>query len=217
MVGNFRELGEPGLFGLRGSYEIAGLRFGAGYVRDGNQYASYRDADDHGVPDYSDATEAVQPWRVLTIPAEYRDHTDEFVMSYFDRTYEIERTTTMLDQTGTLQLVPRSLRLLANSVAARGYFADLNLDLWNLVTVYGAYSSMTPKDDDEAPDVRSLSARGRLNVDRVPKISDLSAYYQQSNVEKLFDVESESTLYGLRIGYEMAPGVNLFMKYRWTF
>jgi len=54
-LANFREIDEPGLLGLRGSYPVLGkLRLGAGLVYDGNLYAGMRDADDDGVPDELD-------------------------------------------------------------------------------------------------------------------------------------------------------------------
>ena len=303
MFNNFRELDDPGLFGARASYPLGGLRLGAALVMDGNQYASYHDTDDDGVPDeldrfpdsddasvmgelqdlynsnpdsydglqdvfgwpdpgdlgmpvpdYSDAKEDVKawsvdvgypfldeklivyaqfaqfvdygtgfampgllfkPWPILTLTAEYRDYNDQFVPSYFSRTYEIERYTTSVDNGGNLVLVPRSLSELAVARAASGIYADFNIDLFNLLTVFGAYSSMKPK--DAGVDSKSLYGSAKLNVDRVPKISELSAYYQQTNVEKILDLWTESSLYGARVGYEMSPGVNLILNYRWTF
>jgi len=54
-LANFRELDQPGLFGLRASYAFLGkLRFGATFVQDGNLFAGIKDDDGDFVPNEFD-------------------------------------------------------------------------------------------------------------------------------------------------------------------
>ena len=76
---------------------------------------------------------------------------------------------------------------------------------------------MKPKNADEGVDANSLRGVAGLNMAKIPKLSELSAYYQQTRVKRLFDLKTPSALHGIRLGYEMAPGVNLVMHWRTSY
>ncbi len=156
-----------------------------------------------------------QPLQQLRLGMEYRYYTDEFIPGYFDRTYELTRYTVIeVDGNDTLQT--REAGVLAVAKAAQGVYADLTFQLFNLLQGHVAYSSMHPL--DEGNHTNSLYGTAGLNLTRLPKLKELSAYYYQANVRTLFRLEVDSLpIWGYRIGYEVANGVNLRLDYRYTY
>ncbi|MCA9782169.1 MAG: hypothetical protein KDC10_06575 [Calditrichaeota bacterium] len=152
-----------------------------------------------------------QPLHWLSAGLEYRDYGDQFIGEFFDRSYDLERT--VFD--GDSVLTKREA--LRTAVAMSGYYADARANVFNLATVFAAYTSMKPKTDTSVDDQNSLRAAAALNMAKVPKLSELSAYYQQTRVKRLFDLKTPSALHGIRLGYEMAPGVNLVMHWRTSY
>ena len=57
----------------------------------------------------------------------------------------------------------------------------------------------------------------KLNLSYVPKLTDFTAYYQQTNVKSLFDLKTPSTFHGVYLGYEMAEGAALRLHWRTTY
>jgi hypothetical protein len=152
-----------------------------------------------------------QPLYWLSAGLEYRDYGDEFTGEFFDRSYDLERTLFLGDSVYTKE------ERLRNAVAMSGFYADARANLFNFASVFAAYTTMSPKDDDTVDDQQSLRASAGLNMAKVPKLSELSAYYQQTQVKSLFDLKTPSALHGFRVGYEMAPGVNLVMHWRTSY
>ena len=60
----------------------------------------------------------------------------------------------------------------------------------------------------------SFNAVLTLNTDHIPKFSEASAYYQHNNDQDPFKIESENTILGYRIGWEVSKGVSLIWDYR---
>jgi len=63
---------------------------------------------------------------------------------------------------------------------------------------------------------RSFTASVSLNADKIPKLSEASAYYQRNNDENPFDFGNPSvnTILGYRMGYEVSKGVSLIWDFR---
>ena len=67
LVANLRELSNPGLLGIRGTYNIIGqLKIGVTAIYDGDQFAGLRDRDGDGVPDAVDDFPDNNLWSVDT-------------------------------------------------------------------------------------------------------------------------------------------------------
>lgn len=155
-----------------------------------------------------------RPFPFLEAGAEYRVWGKRFIGEFFDRSYDIERTLFVDDGQGGVLLTKRSL--LEHAPAMKGWFADARASIFNILTVYAAYNTMKP-DEAGYDDWNSLWADASLNLSKVPKLTELGAYYTQSGVKSLFDLRTPSTAHGIRLGYEMAPGAELRLNWRTTY
>ncbi len=174
-----------------------------------------------GFSDYGSGIAPGIRWRPLhwlSAGLEYRDYGDEFIGEFFDRSYDLERT--YFSANGDTLYTKEEL--LRTAPAMSGFYADAHANLFNILNLFAAYTSMKPKEQTilvdgaaiQTVDSNSLRAVAGLNMARIPKLSELSAYYQQTNVEKLFELKTPSALHGVRLGYEMAPGVSLLLHWR---
>jgi len=155
------------------------------------------------------------PFPSLTMGAEYRFYSDEFLPEYFDRTYELTRST-VIEEGGGRTLASREATMLDNAKAAQGVYASVRFRLLSLLQANLAYSSMHPI--DEGSHTNSIWASAGLSMARIPKLTELSAYYHQANVKKMFVLEPDALpIWGYRVGYEIAGGVNLMLNYRYTY
>lgn len=156
-----------------------------------------------------------RPFSFLEAGAEYRIWGEEFIGEFFDRSYDLERTYMLVDQnTGADSLYTKRQRL-ADAPAMKGWFADARASIFNIVTVYAAYNTMKP-DKANIDDWNSLFADASLNLAKVPKLTELGAYYSQSGQIDLFE-NTASTATGVRLGYEMAPGAEMRLNWRTTY
>jgi hypothetical protein len=142
--------------------------------------------------------------------AEYRVWGEQFIGEFFDRSYDLERSLFKADSLYSKK------ELLKHAPAMKGFYADAHFNAFNLITASAAWNSMTP-DEGDTEDWNSLRAQASLNLAKVPKLSELSAYYQQVGVESLFELKSESTVHGIRLGYEIAPGANMNLNWQTSY
>ena len=68
----------------------------------------------------------------------------------------------------------------------------------------------------ETDTVNSFVAALSLNADRIPKLSEATAYYQRTNDSNPFDFANPSvnTVLGYRLGYELGKGISVIWDYR---
>ena len=143
---------------------------------------------------------------------EYRDYGSEFIGDFFSSTYDLERSVVVSD--GSIR---NKTAELAAAKATSGYYFDFHANILNLAYLEAAYSSMKPKDGGSLEDSNSLFAQAGINPDALPMISELSAYYTQTNVDKIFDLKTPSTVHGYRFGYAMSGGASLVFHWRTTY
>jgi len=63
-----------------------------------------------------------------------------------------------------------------------------------------------------------LFADVSINPVFIPKVNRASLFYQQTNVDDVFDFEkTPSTLIGYAIGYEIAPSITLLIRSQQTY
>ncbi|MFQ6617376.1 MAG: hypothetical protein ACE5QV_01700, partial [Fidelibacterota bacterium] len=149
---------------------------------------------------------------------EYRYFTKEFLAGYFNQVYDIQRVRLIEDPLNPKTLIPQTkseymLEPIRESMS--GIFAGADINVMDIVSVYGAFQDMKSGDVVD----RSLYATATLNPVFIPKITTATAFYQQTNVEDVFDfnVKTESTILGYKIGYAVAPRVTLLVTYRETY
>ena len=66
----------------------------------------------------------------------------------------------------------------------------------------------------DTTEFNSFNAVLALNTENIPKFSVASAYYQNNNDKDPFKIESENSVLGYRIGWEVSKGVSLIWDYR---
>ncbi len=146
--------------------------------------------------------------------AEYRSYGKKFLGNWFNRTYDIERAE-LLDSV-TVQTKEQKL-LIAVTEPLTGVFGGAALDLLDMFTFSASYSRMKST-GDAALTYESLIGDVSINPVFIPKVNKASLFYQQTNVENVFDFEkTPSTLFGYLIGYEIAPSVSLQIRFQQTY
>ena len=87
----------------------------------------------------------------------------------------------------------------------------------DMFTISASFSRMKSSGDSKLT-FESLYGDLSINPVFIPKINKASLFYQQTNVENVFDFENTpSTLFGYLIGYEIAPSVSLQIRSQQTF
>jgi len=153
----------------------------------------------------------------LFLRAEYRSYQSEFVGNYFNRTYDLERVfmTTLSD--GSVTAVTKDTLLKTIVDPLTGVFGGASLDMLGMFTLAASYSSMS-SGNDSLPKLQSLFADVSLNTVFIPKINRASLFYQQTNVDNVFDWEkTPSTIIGYAIGYEIAPSITVLYRSQQTY
>jgi hypothetical protein len=156
-----------------------------------------------------------RPFHFLQAGAEYRVWGEQFIGDFFNRTYDLERTIFRQDPVNGDSLYTRE-EWLKHAPAMKGLYADARLSLFNILTVNAAWNTMKP-DDGGVDDWNSLWADAGLNMAKVPKLKEVSAYYTQVGAKSLFELKNESTVHGVRLGYELAPGAVMRLDWRTSY
>ena len=151
--------------------------------------------------------------------AEYRIFQKEFMGEFFDMAYETERvvwsdTATWIDPEGYPKqgnYITKSQTLASYNETAQGIYAEAGLYLFNIIDVFGAYQKMSYGGDLPTS---NLYARAALNTSFIPKVSLAEAYYHQPNADKIFTTDSNGTVLGWRVGFEVGSGVSLIYDNR---
>lgn len=134
--------------------------------------------------------------------AEYRIFEEEFMSDFFNMAYETERV--VWDEQ-LEEYVTKEQRLIGLP-AAQGYYADAGVNFFNIIDIFAAYSQMNY---GEGRPGKSFYLKADLTTSWVPKLSVAQAYFQQPNAEKLFTRESDGTVLGYKVGFEMGQGISL--------
>lgn len=163
---------------------------------------------------YAQAAQIVDYGRGYTFPgivftmgpfhagAEYRIFEKEFRGDYFDMSYETNRV--FYDETDSSYHTREST--LSGVPSANGIWADVGATLFSLVELYGSYQNMSYDGGESTQSVyASAGLMGRL----IPKITIAQAYFQQPDADKLFTTDSDGTVVGYKVGYEIGQGVSL--------
>ncbi len=143
---------------------------------------------------------------------EYRDYQDQFMGEFFDRSYDLERV--YVNETGTELLTKREKLETAQSMY--GIYADAKINIFNFVEFFAAYTTLKAKNSGH-DDSNSLYAQLSLKPKVIPKIASFTAYYQQNNVDSLFEEKTPSTFHGAYFGYKIGENAQLRFHWRTTY
>ena len=145
---------------------------------------------------------------------EFRIKNGYFVPQFFDQSYDISRVVPEYID-GSAVIKTKDMTLFADSsmnVGLIGHFGSISADMFGFGSLYGSYTNMTSETDT----VNSFVAALSLNAERIPKLSEATAYYQRTNDSNPFDFANPSvnTVLGYRLGYELGKGISVIWDYR---
>ncbi len=134
--------------------------------------------------------------------AEYRIFAKKFRGEYFDMSYETGRVIwdEVLDSLRTKESTLDSLP------SAQGIWADAGMTFFGLLDIYGSFQNMSY---DGGESTKSIYTSAGLKGGLIPKITVAEAYFQQPDAKKLFNTDSDGTVVGYKIGYEIGQGVSI--------
>ena len=147
---------------------------------------------------------------------EYRMQSANFVFSYWDQAYDLNRA---IAKNGGI--VTKESQLFKYG-KLNGLFLNMNSSIMNLLVIDFSYQNMSGevwKDDMFYDDSnQTLIGKISLNTKNIAKVDLAEAFYQQSNVLNPFDFDpNESTLSGYNLGFEVSSGMTLVYKNRTTY
>ena len=170
-------------------------------------------------PNYSGKSFSVPGLRAslfnfLQLSYEFRIKDGYFVPQFFDKSYDINRVVPEYID-GSAIVKTKDMTLFADSSMKEGlvgHFGSISADAFGFGSLYGSYTNMTSETDT----VNSFVAALTLNAERIPKLSEATAFYQRTNDKNPFDFKNPSvnTVMGYRLGYDLGKGISVIMDYR---
>lgn len=148
---------------------------------------------------------------------EYRNFQDKFLSSYFDQTYELERVKFRRgpSPTDSIEIITKKEETLDKYPALKGIYSALGFSLLDMINFQAIYQDLRGSPGD-----RSFSAQANLYPIALPKMEKLtkvSGFYRQYHVEELFELRTESTVWGYQLGYRISPGLTLLVTQQTTY
>lgn len=147
----------------------------------------------------------------LTVTAEYRMQSEEFLFGYFNHTYELERCQ-IQDVGGIPVAVRKQDTLRAITQEMDGYLAGLSFNLFNYITMSGQFQDMKGDDIEK----KSLYGDIVINNKVISYLPTVKGYYAQNNVDRLTEWRTPSTLLGYIVQMNMS-GTTLAVNNQYTF
>ncbi|OGU55805.1 MAG: hypothetical protein A2V66_01320 [Ignavibacteria bacterium RBG_13_36_8] len=140
---------------------------------------------------------------------ERRFNGDNYIPSYFNSFYEIERFNL---NTNTGDVTSKIQRLKAVGSVGNGYYGELLVSLLNTFHVYGSYQRL-----DNNPQSGILHLSSEIALAGIPYVA--RAGYDKINIKNesdLFKLDDRSYLYA-EFGYKPMAYIIVSMVYHWTF
>jgi hypothetical protein len=139
--------------------------------------------------------------------------TDQYIPSYFDAFYELDRYALAVDTAGVVtNFATKAQQLAATKSPGPGYFGSLLVDVLGTIQVEGSYQRL---DMDPNSGILHL---GTNTGNKIPLIFVSAGYdkkYITSNTD-MFTLDDRSMLYA-EVGYKPYPFMIVSTVYTWTF
>ncbi|HSP86706.1 MAG TPA: hypothetical protein VLN45_01120, partial [Ignavibacteriaceae bacterium] len=145
-----------------------------------------------------------------TAKLERRFNGDEYIPSYFNSFYEIERFKVLNKETGEFQSKARLLSGLKNN--DDGWYGELGINALGLLYIIGSYQRL-----DKTPNSGILHLGTEVAPEEAPFV--LRAGYDKINIRSekdLFTLDDRSYLF-TELGYKPYPFMVVSLVYHWTF
>ncbi|HOT37222.1 MAG TPA: hypothetical protein PLT86_11220 [Candidatus Latescibacteria bacterium] len=147
---------------------------------------------------------------------EYRHLRDEFQPEYFNSWYDHTRATVSADS-GVITLKDASLNALAGQTL-NGVFGDASVRVPLLGEASAQYQYLHGPTNQQRLSALAGVDQGLLQM--VPKLSRIEAFYAKDNIGLYGDGFFQKTVdmsYGYRVGFTVAPSVEMIWSTRWLF
>ncbi len=149
---------------------------------------------------------------ILTVTAEYKQNSDGFLFGYYNETYDLNRAYFSEDSNGDLTIVTKK-DLLEAAKEGKGYYIGANFNLFNLAYIKASYQDIFLTEGND----RSLTAKAGVQDGLIPKISEISAYYIQNDVDDILEWKTPNTVIGATIAFDMGTATTAGFDYLVTF
>lgn len=141
----------------------------------------------------------------LTLTAEYRFQSKEFLYGYFNNTYELERAQ-VIDTGADKEVVTRQQTLLGITDSMDGFLAGASINLFNYVRASGQFQDMKGGGEER----KSLTGEVVINDGAISVLPTVKGYYAQNNVESLKEWRTPSTVAGVIVQLNMGTATLAF-------
>jgi hypothetical protein len=147
----------------------------------------------------------------VTLTAEYRFQSEEFLYGYFNHTYELERAQ-VVGTGANKRAVTKQESLETITEDMDGYLAGLSVNLFNYVTASAQYQNMKGGDIEK----KSLLGEVILNNKAIDVLPTVKGYYAQNNVDSLKEWRTPSTVAGIIVQLNLGA-TTLAFNHQYTF
>ncbi|MBU1171095.1 MAG: hypothetical protein KKD44_16165 [Proteobacteria bacterium] len=141
----------------------------------------------------------------LTLTAEYRFQSKEFLYGYFNNTYELERAQ-VVDDGLTKRVVTKQETLRDITEDMDGFLAGVSVNVFNYIRASGQFQDMKGGDIER----KSLAGEVVLNDKAISFLPTVKGYYAQNNVESLQEWKTPSTVAGIIVQLNLGSATLAF-------
>lgn len=202
-----------------GSVSVVGVDLGLPLVRssmfNATYYLDYAKILNYGHGFATGIELNASAFGILTVTSKLErrfGQTSQFIPSYFDAFYELERYQISKNAAKVDTLASKAKMLESITEPSSGYFGSLLVDILGTIQVEGSYKKI-----DNDPNSGTLHL-GTNTGDKIPLIH-VTAGYDKLNIRNgkdVFTLDERSLLYA-ELGYKPYPFMIVSMLYTWTF
>ncbi len=149
--------------------------------------------------------------------SEYRYNTKYFIFNYWDKSYEINRSTVVSSANQNMQDETDKIIIKENTLSKydkemNGIHSKVSANFANILYFTTSYSYMFDKENKNNNSFNTILS---LSKKIIPRLEKAEAFYQQNNVPNPFDFEFTGTsLYGFLIGFKISQ--DMILQYKET-
>jgi len=142
---------------------------------------------------------------IFHLNVEYRFFQDDFTPSYFDNLYDQQRAIVVNDDVVTKE---STLEFYEESW---GWYGRLSADIFQLITVSGAYEDMYGENDYRN---KGIWLGANLNTSFIPKLAAAEVEYSQKNFDKLTEFKTANAQVNGKLGYSLGSNTDFVGNYQ---
>lgn len=166
---------------------------------------------------------------------EFRHLENRFEASFFNSSYEQDRLTftdtaftSGIYDIRTVKAIPKEAKL--DSISVNGIFGAASAGIGPVAILSGSYQHLVAKDADPVITMTASASTGALVAQKVPKLESVTLYWGKDRIGRVSIIDTVGnerkdkffentiyTIYGYKIGFELAESVVLYWDKRTNF